>query len=207
MSAPLLGLCPADPQAPVPERRLVQAALERLGLLGPPVQVGDLTHHLPGPQFLELVTFLGCSPRVAGGPREAAADAGAAYFCHVRVRGPEPELLARTGPNTVPPRCPRCRQRLAAWAQALEDWRHEPTRPWRCTHCGAAMPLPGLDWRQNAAFGRVFVEIWGVHPAEAVPSERLLQELRAVTGFEWSFFYLQDATAPEGGSAAARGAG
>jgi hypothetical protein len=47
-----------------------------------------------------------------------------------------------------------------------------------------------MNWRQLAGFGRFFIEVWGIFPHEAVPTEKLLKQLASHTpGVSWSFFY------------------
>jgi hypothetical protein len=48
-----------------------------------------------------------------------------------------------------------------------------------------------LLWRKNAGFGRVFVTVEDVFPGEAVPVPTLLEGLRAASGVDWRYFYLQ----------------
>jgi hypothetical protein len=63
------------------------------------------------------------------------------------------------------------------------------TRPWTCPACGAASAPYQLNWRHNAGCGRLFVEIWGIHPHEAVPADALLACLHEHTAQHWSYCY------------------
>jgi hypothetical protein len=50
------------------------------------------------------------------------------------------------------------------------------------------------DWvfRKTAGFGKVFVEIRGIYPAEAVPGEALLAALKDRTGGTWRYIYIKE---------------
>jgi hypothetical protein len=187
-----LVLHPEDPFATPPQDAAILRALTGVGLAGRALSCAGQVLHLPGERFLELIVFLGCSPYVQIVPPEGrdpcqALDA----FCHLRMQRAErlgPAL--RRARNAAPPRCPACRSPAPGWATtpaaaeavtALE--------PWRCASCGWTGSLHALDWRQCAGFAQVFVEVWGVHPGEAVPSDELLSALGAISAGPWRWFY------------------
>ena len=96
------------------------------------------------------------------------------------------------GRNTMPPRCIECRRREESWADVIAAWNADPEAyRWSCPACGHQARPFDLDWRQSAGFGRFFVEVWGIHPAEAIPSDALLDALTRSTRKPWSFFYWQ----------------
>ena len=145
MSAYQLVLHPAEADAaPAPDS--VTDSLRIMGLLDTAFPLGRRIHFAAGPRFLELVTFLGCSPAIELEPppdpaeREAAALAG--RFCHVHVTPASDNPVAR----------PRFQGRGTATA-------------------------------------RLFIEIWGVYPSEAVPAPSLLAGLADTTGVLWKYFY------------------
>jgi hypothetical protein len=65
-------------------------------------------------------------------------------------------------------------------------------RPLAGTECGYQGRLFDLNFRQRGAFGHSFIDIWGIHPAEAVPGETLLTTLGELSGCDWRYLYLQD---------------
>ncbi len=195
MTRSKLLLTPNDPQVVPADAESLVRELGILGFAGTPFLLLGRTHYLPGDRFLELVTFLGCSPVVAlGPPLDAPADpaAHADAFCHVGIRyaGEHPEFIS--GRNTAPPRCRECRHREPDWQKMIEAWRSSPeVYRWLCPTCGHHASPFELDWRQSAGFGRFFLEIWGIHPAEAVPGPALLETLRHAAGEPWGHFYWQ----------------
>ena len=161
--------------------------LTNLGLVG--AHYGDTpVAYLAGPKFLQLITFLGCSPQLQ---LEPPAD-GSQNFCHIRLHGPfeKPRLLSAA--NTRPPRCPACGKGLAQWHQMEPIWRNGNSESKIiCQSCGQSASPADLDWRRKAVFGHYFIEICGVFPEEAVPLPALMESLRG-EGAPWRYFYLQD---------------
>ena len=190
-----LILAPVDPDAVPADADGLSTALQRLGLLGAPFPLAGRTHHLPGERFLDLVIFLGCSPVIAlapppGTPTDPAVHAHA--FCHISIWYAGEQPLFVHGRNTTPPRCIKCRRREEHWQALITAWASEAeTYRWRCSGCGHQAQPFELDWRQSAGFGRFFIELWGIHPAEAVPSDALLNTLTRSTAAPWSYFYWQ----------------
>jgi hypothetical protein len=188
MPIPKLILHPVDPSAAAAPAAVV-AKLRDIGLIAeaagrpaePALGVGEA--------FLSLVSFLGCSPAVATASR---FDGDTAY-CHVRLGGPTPAARYRGDDRAPTPRCPRCRADVADRDAVLRSWQADPAGyRWRCPACGAALPVHEINWRQAAGFARLFVEVWNVHPSEAVPGERLLGALGELTGGPWTYFYSRD---------------
>lgn len=160
----------------------VEARLRGIGLIGDSYRQREQTY-LVGEHFLQLVSFVGCSPFLRLEPAAEDDDC----FCHVRFLGPfaQPRLLY--GRNTRPPRCPRCGKRIEQWQADLNSASQQIT----CRHCGEKPALRALDWRRNAGLGRFFVQISEVFPGEAVPLPALMDALRD-TGDRWDYFYIQD---------------
>ena len=178
-------------QAPPDFPHLNQAALidrlVELGLVG--ADFGDTPGaYLVGPRFLQLITFLGCSPYLQ---LEPPAD-GSDDFCYVVIRGPyqAPRLFAAG--NTRPPRCPTCGKGLTEWRRLEPFWvTGGSVKKIDCLSCGHSASPAELDWRRKAGFGHYFIEIRGVFPEEAVPLPALLDFLRG-DGAPWRYFYLQE---------------
>ena len=163
-----------------PTRSIMEARLRNIGLIGDPYRRRE-NSYLVGNNFLQLITFLGCSPNLRLAPASEDDD----HFCHVRFIGPLPRPRLLYGRNTRPPRCPRCEQRVEQWRADLENGgRHID-----CRHCGEKIAIDAPDWRRNAGAGRFFVQITEVFPGEAVPLPALMAQLRA-EGDDWDYFYL-----------------
>lgn len=169
MSSHYLVLHPLDPEWAAPSLTGLRQALENLGLLGEERQPSEF---LAGSEYLNLVTYLGCSPQISLGEAEAAT----------RIYLHEPDALPRlnAGANIKTSRCKACRQTIE-----LADARLQLQT---CPHC--SQPLK-LDWRRSAAFGRMFIEISNVYESEALPGESLLECLYETTGVAWDFCYIR----------------
>lgn len=185
--ANLLVLHPAQPDQIPPDGERLQQRMAAIGFSAEPITVAGAQHYRPGENFLQLITFLGCSPVVSLGEPGLTGD----EFCHIAYDGPYDAIQFVSGGNVKQPRCPGCGYRIEGWQTIVEQWRDVPDLIWRCPLCGEEYPLPQLRWRQCAGFGRYFIRIWGVFEGEAVPSDELLAALREVSGFDWGYFYLQ----------------
>ncbi|CAK0743459.1 conserved hypothetical protein [Gammaproteobacteria bacterium] len=184
-------LYPADPLVSVEIAKL-EATLRTLGVIGTPLPTMDAVDltlvdwYAAGAQLLEQVTFLGCSPVV----RLAAAYDGDTDFCRLCLPPPLPHPVWRAPPGASPPRCPRCRTADATWRTALPAWEADPVASRHvCPSCGHGTPLHQWRLREAAGFGRSYLELWGIHPGEAVPGEVLLATLAQLSGGPWRWFY------------------
>jgi DNA-directed RNA polymerase subunit RPC12/RpoP len=188
MSANLLILHPKDPDANPADSESLIAMLQSLGFIDAPLEFEGNTHYRPGEDFLQLMTFLGCSPVVAlGEPGLTGED-----FCHVAFEGPVAETQFFGGRNVKPPRCPACGHRYQQWSELISEWEAaKDTVQVSCPECGSVKPITALKWRQCAGFGRYFIKVWGIFEGEAVPSDRLLEALQRHTDTAWSYFYYQ----------------
>lgn len=192
-----LVLCPTHVDHGVVDSATLVTTLQDIGLLATPV-----CHNLPGgyragEHFLQLVSFLGCSPAIELepplDPEECAHACASGRLCHVRIPAPDQRIRFRGDTRLPTPRCPHCRKAEEHWPELLARWRLAPQAgDWECRICGYQGRLFDLNFRQRGAFGRCFVDIWGIHPAEAVPDESLLSSLAGLSGGAWKYLYLQD---------------
>ncbi|MFN2309541.1 MAG: hypothetical protein ABR553_07380 [Gammaproteobacteria bacterium] len=188
MTAPKLVLHPTRPATGLAVSA-IREALQGLGLLGPAFRLDGRQHHRTGPAFLDHLGFLGCAPAIVLDPpgTDLAAAARAGRFCHIQLSeaGPAPRVRLQAGRR---PRCPACRADIDP--SGLADPRAGGQTV--CDGCGHAARAWELHWRQAGGFAEVFLDIWGIHAAEAVPGERLLDSLGRLGGGTWGFFYLED---------------
>lgn len=185
MQANLLILHPSDPNA-VPEETELLDPLRDIGFIAGAMDFEGTRHYRPGEDFLQLVTFLGCSPVVSlGEPGKTGEE-----FCHIGFSGPMPRPVLIAGANAKAPRCPSCRKPDDQWRQGLEAGA-PVVQSLTCPHCGNCTPLQAWNWRQCAGFARVFVAVWGIFEGEAVPSDELMRTLERTGHGPWSHFYFR----------------
>jgi len=195
----VLILHPVDPTASV-EIADLYTTLRALGLIGAPLPMPEVAcqtliypdrsnWYSAGPELLERVTFLGCSPVI----RLAATHDGDTGFCRICLSPPLPYPIWCAPLDVLPPRCPRCRAPDATWRMALPAWEADPVASRRvCPACGHSAPLHQWRLREVAGFGRSYVELWGIHHGEAVPGEALLTALTQLSGGPWRWFYWSE---------------
>jgi len=197
MAAHKLLLHPADPQCPAIPTDVLVERLQSIGLIGEPVRLTAETIYPVGGHFLQLITFLGCSPMIE---LELPADAGSleagskdGRFCHAAIADSGGNLQFRADEHKTEPRCPQCRKPDPHWREWLHAWEEDPQRlHWSCTSCGYTGELTDLNFRKSAGFGRNFIEIRGIYPSEAIPGEALLASLQTLTGCTWNTLYIKE---------------
>ncbi len=182
-----LVLTPADPYFLPDDLSAITTRLEEIGFIGTALS-GRQDSYLLGEHFMQLVTFMGCSPYIRLEP--GAADEA---FCHLKIdpTSAHPRLL--TGKNTTPPRCTVCRRRISDWRTNIARWQQQPDWLASCPHCGHRQDPATYDFRQSAGFGRLFLCVEQIFPHEAIPSPSLLTHLQQASGgTSWHFFFVQE---------------
>jgi hypothetical protein len=192
-----LVLYPSRIRSPAVGNETLVARLRATGLIDAPVCEDPSKGYCAGKRFLQLVTFLGCSPAIEldppADPAECERARTSGSLCHVRLAPAEQLLRFRADSGLAMPRCPRCRQSEPGWPEILSQWRADPRQNrWACRNCGYRGRLYDLNFRRRGAFGRTFIDICGIHPAEAVPGESLLETLGELSGCGWNYMYLHD---------------
>ncbi|KAA6182693.1 hypothetical protein F2Q65_17490 [Thiohalocapsa marina] len=175
-----LVLVPRDAEAVVDVQRLLQR-LGAAGFIAEPLPEPPGAH-AAGAHFLQMLAFTGCAVHLNTKPG-AQGPAGT----HIRVLGPYPQPQLMYGRNSRPPGCPAC-------GKALADWREQVggSRLLRCDACNHSAPAWQWKWRRQAGCGRILICVEDVFPGEATPLPPLLDALRAASGGEWQYFYIQD---------------
>jgi|GEM_PF-450690 len=181
MNPGYLAFYPVSNEAPlhIPD---VILRLTELRLLGSTINDNQQQFHT-GSDFLQLITFMGCSPTIPLEKSDPEND-----HCTIKFWGPygSPRLLC--GSNTRPPRCPLCRHTLLTW-------KVETGKPINsqidCPGCRQPIETRTLNWRQLAGISQLFMTISQVYPGEAVPVDSLMRCLE-VNGEKWEYCYIQD---------------
>jgi len=184
LSTGSLLLHPADPST-APDADRVLNALKTTGLAGAPMERID-NAWLAGEQFLQSVTFMGCSPFIE---LEPAGDDGE-DFCFIRLHiFQTPQLIF--GRLTRPPKCPHCKKPLLHQPGDIARMlKAGETADLECARCKKPSSARDVLWRRDAGVGRVFVEITSIFPGEAVPVGGFMQQFEQLTGSPWKYFYI-----------------
>jgi hypothetical protein len=149
---------------------------------------------LTGERFLELISFLGCSPFVELSPTPSDEAMERRFdFCHIQI--PEPTTIAHLifGKNVKVPRCPTCKKTIITWKELIAN-RKQAFDGYKvpCHNCNIELSPDQLNWRKSACFVRSSINIFNVYESEAIPSVELLATLERTTRTPWSFVYVRD---------------
>ena len=174
-----LFLHATDPQGVIATDHLI-TQLQSIGLLGESLTAPQ-TGWQVGEAFLQLLTFMGCSPHI----RLAPASPTDQDFCHLTLHHyAQPQLL--TNPLARVCRCANCGKPMATNWQALDL----QASLWECPFCAHRHnDLHSLRWRNDAGYARQFVEIHNIYPGEAQPVDALLERLASLGDVPWRYFY------------------
>lgn len=165
----------------------IEGFLRTIALIAAPLNRQGLDHSFyVGKRFLEYVSFLGCSPNLKFSP----SSDNDLSFCHIQLIQNPLQTVYRTSKQTRAPQCPNCRYRVEQWQAMLESWQLDPEHyVWCCPNCALESPLPQLRWQHSIGFARYFIRMADIYPYEAVPAEKLLNELQEFTQTSWTYFY------------------
>ena len=177
---PALILHASDPLWRPANLESLTGTLHDLGLLGMRTSSEVSAEFVAGEQFLKLLMFLGCSPQVVLDPDTAQPGQS---VCYIRLLVYQTAIFIAAAARPAA-RCSNCR--AAVDLPSVVTYAADC----RCQNCGKRHRLADLDWRQAAGFARCFVEIYGIYPQEAVPSNKLLNGLRAYSHCDWKHFYV-----------------
>ena len=184
-----LYLRPTSPSQQHLDTRLIEDKLLNLELIEQRFQCQNQTHFYAGNRFVELVIFLGCSPAIEFTPNSTEQVFNGEGFCHIHLPPPRHQPILIGGDTNQPPRCPTCRTNIDDW-QHLINANDIINTVHHCKKCNQQHTIDQLKWRKTAGIAQQFIEIWGIYPNEAVPSEELLSALRQLSQNEWDFFYV-----------------
>ncbi|MCU7843697.1 MAG: hypothetical protein KZQ93_07630 [Candidatus Thiodiazotropha sp. (ex Monitilora ramsayi)] len=191
-----LALTPQDPYYLPADLAPIIEKLSDIEFIHPEISDDNTTGYRLGDRFLQLVTFMGCSPAIQFEPDEAGNP-----YCHMTVAGPyeSPRLLY--GRNTTPPRCASCRKRIENWRTFIgHSGNSAPDGLTACPNCGHRQNPTSYNWRQSAGSGRLFLFIENIFPQEAIPATELLTQLSQVSENKpWHYFYLQEESPAKSG--------
>ncbi len=184
MTSGSLVLHPADPNSSLDPEPLI-GVLREVGILG--ARIPDWQDAwFVGEQFLQSVSFMGCSPFIELSPQEK----GDTDFCHVRIhRHGTPRLMY--GRLSRPARCPQCGKPLSITPEDFARMvRLDQGGGIDCANCGEKSAAQNFRWRRDAGLGRLFIEITHIFPGEAVPVDHVMTRLSSLSTGPWRYFYV-----------------
>ncbi|VAX13159.1 hypothetical protein MNBD_GAMMA24-2560 [hydrothermal vent metagenome] len=170
----------------------IRETLQKTGFIAEPCRLSDGQtastdqDFLVGEQFLQMLTFMGCSPNINLAPQHE----GDRDYCHIVLSPVYAQVHFRSHERDVFARCPKCGRRDANWPALIERWQRNSTlKKYVCPHCYESMSLYDLRWRQMAGFGRFFIDVLSIFPQEGIPTSQLMSALENVSAQPWTYFF------------------
>lgn len=175
---------PNSYQKIIPGEELIEG-LTALGWLGAPFLQGPANSFFVGDAFFTYITFMGCAPAMR---LEPAAE-GDENFCFIHLNTALAEPIFRGHHERFVPRCTQCRHGLGEWQTQLAAWQADHQVTFACPHCAAVLSIPDINWREKAAIGSTFIEVYSVYPHEGIPTPSFMSHLKNITGVDWKYFF------------------
>jgi hypothetical protein len=169
---------PASLSVPVPDESHLLEELRNAEFISDEYQSG----YLCGAEYLNYMTYLGCSPHIIFHPD----DNGPLTLIKTHTSSLRPVCMGHT--RNIKPKCPSCKKMISDWK--IKNW-EQPDTQIICPDCESHHSMSDLKWRNECVYTSFAIEITQVHPHEAVPSEKLMNLLEALTNFNWDFGYIE----------------
>lgn len=174
-----LVLHPSDPNWTLKTPEPLINFLQKTGLAA---ESFDKECFLVGENFLELISFMGCSPNI-----KLDDEDGDGQFTFIHITGTD-EIAGLTGKHSFSPHCPQCKKPEKNWRKLLKNNNIE------CSNCQTPSDAWQYNWRKSAGFARCFIEITDIYPKEAIPQSSLLESLEKNFGVPWAYFFYHNAS-------------
>ena len=180
MAQYVLVLYPQDADYQISRMTDVMHDLHKIGLID-----ASIVHHTDawqvGSRFMELVTFLGCSPSL-----KLTEEKPGDPFTYVEIPAAYKETRLIAGQNARAPKCPHCKAPYEGW----RIWKEKPFEIQHCDACTNEIDAKSMNWRQVSCVARQVIIIHEVFEGEAVPGDELMQSLHNITGTPWNYCYI-----------------
>jgi len=180
-----LLLCPSARTWIPPSRTEFVVSLQKGGVLGQAAGDPSAGRFYIGDAFLQLFSFMGCSPSIEFQPRDSAQP-GWDEFVFIHLSPVQAQPLWLVDRSMAKPACPHCQRRTRDWAEHYQ----ETTQSLRCPHCQQTETVCEWRWYDAGGCARQFISIVNVYPRESIPTDTLLSQLQDDTGVPWHYFYL-----------------
>jgi hypothetical protein len=149
------------------------------GLLGKHL---DKNIFLPGEQFFNHITFMGCAPNIPLTPEQGEN--------HIKIQIitlNSPILLADE--NSPTPLCSGCGTRLLLWKKLIKRARSSQIR---CDACHTHLAIQDINFRKRACYSQTAIGVGPVFESEAQPGEGLMNKLAETCNTRFSYAYIND---------------
>lgn len=179
-----LFLCPKQADVAIDDNpkqsgQALATQLRTIGFIAEPIDADTPdSGFFTGPQFLNLVAYMGCAPAIQFETSQENPD-----FCFIRIHRYDNARLIVSNKLLSPLLCPKCGERIDGWQQ------HLSSTSIYCTRCLSHSAIDTFNWRKMGGYAQLFIEVTDVFPREAVPQSLLLEKLASMSNTPWQYFY------------------
>ncbi len=136
----------------------------------------DQNHHfVPSKSFMNLITFLGCSPNLNN-----------EIETKITIKLAQ-DRQAIGGDSIAKLTCPNCKQKITDPASLIKKFSTNPN--WLSLCCQQNIALETINWRKSAGFSHTFIQVSNIFPKEAIPNEEFMHLLADFSQSSWKYFY------------------
>jgi len=184
-----LVLHPRNSEYAPPSWRVIIEALRDIGFISEAFGARPDLCYFAGEKFLQLVTFMGCSPAINLIPN----DKNTTESCYIQFKPIGDVVFRYTRQQEVRALCPQCGARVISWRALVEHWGNDlENTQFVCEKCAVHDSIYHLRWREKAGFARLFIDVCNIYPQEGIPTDQLLALLERVTQQKWCYFFTNN---------------
>ncbi len=186
-----LYLYPENPCAPEDHETLHDVLLNCEFIGGKISSTNAKTRYQTGENFLSLLCFMGCSPNIELTPQDNKP------YCYVEIASTRQDQKFISGKNLRKFRCSGCKQIISNIGKLINTGLVDETESINCPHCQHSFNYKNINWRKTGFIANNWVVVGNIYESEAVPDEKLLDNLKMATGTSWKFAYIRELNQPQ----------
>lgn len=188
-----LVLAPVNQGNLITDQSCIVDLLSRLQLIGNPLLQNNIQYYQVGNEYLNLISFLGCSPTfefsIPSDIKQSGLDSTNNKYYYIKIIIESNKTRFMHSDFSVKARCPNCRKHLPNWKKLIVDWTASNTSQFQCVFCQIMSNVEKIEWGKSAGFVSTSIELYGIQAELAVPSDKLLDSLGDSSKTKWKYFF------------------
>lgn len=164
-----------------------------LAIISKPLIKDNKEYFLAGDNYLDYISFLGCSPCLNFEPaqnitlsllKETIADLN-----YIQFYFNSGSYCFKKTPFGVKAVCPLCKTKIKEWKELITNWENNSNPDTICPQCHQVISIINIDWKKTAGFFQTAILLYGVQAELAIPTDNFLTQLENITRVKWHYFY------------------